>query len=48
MAAAGPRFQAALEALETELGDDAEPVGAAGAALEAALRRALSGSTVSQ
>ena len=48
MAVAGPRFQAALAALETELGDDAETVGAAGAALEAALRRALSGSTVSQ
>lgn len=48
MAAAGPRFQAALVALEEELGDDAGTVGSAGAALEAALRRALSGSTVSQ
>jgi hypothetical protein len=48
MAAAGPRFQAALVALEAELGDEAATVGSAGAALEAALRRVLSGSTVSQ
>ena len=48
MAEAGPRFETALRTLETELGDEVGAVGDAGAALEAALRRVLSGSTVSQ
>jgi DNA-binding MarR family transcriptional regulator len=46
--AAGPRFDAALLALEEELGDDAGDVGAAGAALEAALRRLLARPAISQ
>ena len=46
--AAGPRFSAALLALEQELGDSAAEVGAAGAALESALRRLLASPAISQ
>jgi DNA-binding MarR family transcriptional regulator len=48
MQAAGPRFHAALVALEEALGDDAATVAEAGATLEAALRRLLATPAISQ
>lgn len=48
MRTAGPRFNAALLAVEDELGDEAAAVAEAGGALEDALRRLLAAPAISQ